>query len=122
MQTLAPLILPLQQPPRDDVRLDLGGGLEDVEDAGVAQDAGDFVFHRVAVAAVDLQGVVGVGPGRAAAQPWRWRLTAAQLPQDSVSRTSRAPAASAASLPEATPRGSGAMPQLVHGKMRSGPA
>ena len=44
----------------DDLRLDLGGALEDVEDAGVAQDAADRVFEGIAVAAVDLQSVVGV--------------------------------------------------------------
>src|SRR5580704_864259 len=47
----------------DDLRLDLGGALEDVQDAGVAQHPADRIFEGVAVAAVDLQGVVGVRPG-----------------------------------------------------------
>ena len=50
------------------MRLDLGRALEDVEDAGVAQDAAHGIFHRVAVAAVDLQRVVGVAPGDARRQ------------------------------------------------------
>jgi hypothetical protein len=32
----------------DDLRLDLGGALEDVEDAGVAQDPADRIFEGVA--------------------------------------------------------------------------
>jgi hypothetical protein len=55
----APFCRRLQQSPRDDLRLDLGGTLEDVEDPRIAQDAADPVFQREAVAAVDLQRVVG---------------------------------------------------------------
>src|SRR5712675_3197140 len=47
----------------DDLRLDLGGALEDIEDARVAQHPADRIFERVAVAAMDLQRVVGVRPG-----------------------------------------------------------
>jgi hypothetical protein len=42
--------------------------LEDVEDARIAQHAGDRVFQRKAVAAMDLQRVVGAGPGDARAE------------------------------------------------------
>ena len=56
-----------QQPPRDDLRLDLGRALEDVEDPRVAQDPADPVFQREAVAAVNLQRVVRRGPGDAGA-------------------------------------------------------
>ena len=49
----------VQEPPCDHLRLDLGGALEDVEDAGVAQHPADRVLERIAVAAVDLQGIVG---------------------------------------------------------------
>src|SRR3546814_17850650 len=55
----------------DDLRLDLGGAFEDVEDARVAEHAGDLVLLGVAVAAVHLQRVVGVGPGDARAQQFR---------------------------------------------------
>src|SRR5262245_42880709 len=54
-----------QQPARHDLRLDLGGAFEDVEDPRVAEDAADRVFLGVAVAAVDLQRIVGVRPGAA---------------------------------------------------------
>src|SRR6185437_16401396 len=54
-----------QQAAGDDMGLDLSGALEDVEDAGVAEDAADRVFEGVAVAAMDLQRVVGIGPGGA---------------------------------------------------------
>src|SRR6266481_7004749 len=47
----------------DDLRLNFGGALEDVEDAGVAQHPTDRIFEGVAVAAMDLQGVIGVRPG-----------------------------------------------------------
>lgn len=43
-----------QQPTGNNLRLNLGGTLKDVEDAGVAEDAADLVFQREAVAAVDL--------------------------------------------------------------------
>ena len=52
----------------DDLRLDLSRTFEDVEDAGVAEDAGDFVLQREAVAAVDLQTIVGSRPGDACAE------------------------------------------------------
>jgi len=45
--------------------LDLGGALEDREDARVAKHAADRIFEREAVAAVDLERVVGGGPGGA---------------------------------------------------------
>src|SRR4029079_7044351 len=64
--------------------------------AGIAQDAADGIFQRKAVAAVDLQSVVGCGPGDARAQKLRhprFQITApalvllargvvAQLPRD----------------------------------------
>src|SRR5665213_2039830 len=56
------LIGPVQQPARDHLRLNFGGTLENIEDAGVAQNARDREFEREAVAAVDLQRVVGIGP------------------------------------------------------------
>src|SRR5258708_3599252 len=49
----------------NDLRLDFGRALEDVEDAGVAEDPADRIFEGIAVAAMDLQGVVGVRPGDA---------------------------------------------------------
>ena len=52
-----------EQAPRDHLGLDLGGALEDVEDAGVAEHAADLVLLGIAIAAVDLQRVVGVGKG-----------------------------------------------------------
>ncbi len=42
------------QPAGDDLRLDLGGTLENVQDARVAQDTADRIFERIAVAAMDL--------------------------------------------------------------------
>src|SRR5690606_29451184 len=56
------------QPARDHLRLYLCRTLEDIEDARVAQDAADFIFQCVAVAAVDLQAGVGVRPGGAGAE------------------------------------------------------
>ena len=44
----------LMQAPRDHLRLDLGGALEDRQDPGVAEDPGNRVFEREAVAAMDL--------------------------------------------------------------------
>ena len=41
------------QPARDDLRLNLRCALENVEDARVAEDAGDRVFEREAVADED---------------------------------------------------------------------
>ena len=52
-----------QQPPRAHLRLDLSRTLEDIQDARVAQHAADLVLRGVAVAAVDLERVVGAGPG-----------------------------------------------------------
>src|SRR5438045_3668191 len=65
------LVPPAQQPSRDHLRLDLRGALEDIENACIAEDAGDRVFGRVPVAAVDLERVVGVGPGGARGQELR---------------------------------------------------
>src|SRR5689334_7607617 len=56
------LVAALEQPATDDLRLDLGGTLEDVEDACIAQHATDGIFHLIAVASVDLQRVVGIAP------------------------------------------------------------
>ena len=61
-------LLLAQQPPCDHLRLDLGRTLEDVEDARVAQHAADLVLGGVAVAAVDLERVVGAGPGDGSTQ------------------------------------------------------
>src|SRR6185436_9573499 len=54
-----------QQPSRDHLRLDFRRALENAEDAGVAEDARDRKFKRETVAAVDLHGIVGIGPGDA---------------------------------------------------------
>ena len=59
------LVRPIEQPPGDDLRLDLRGALENVEDAGVAENPRHRKFERKAVAAVDLHGIVGRGPGDA---------------------------------------------------------
>ena len=48
-----------QQPPGNDLGLDFGGAFEDVEDARVDQHPADGELLGVAVAAVDLQGVIG---------------------------------------------------------------
>src|SRR5262245_15338200 len=58
-------VRPFKQAAGDHLGLDLGGAFEDVEDAGVAEDAAHGVLEREAVAAVDLDGIVGVGPGDA---------------------------------------------------------
>src|SRR5215813_15627609 len=60
-----------EQPPRDDLRLDLRRALENAENAGVAEDARDRKLEREAVAAVDLHRVVGIGPGNAGGQELR---------------------------------------------------
>src|SRR5262249_47839854 len=60
-----------EQPPRDDLRLDFRRALENAENAGVAEDARDRKLEREAVAAVDLHGVVGIGPGDAGGQELR---------------------------------------------------
>src|SRR5580704_285892 len=65
------LISPGQQAAGNNLRLDFSGALEDVEDARVAQHPADRIFERVTVAAVDLHGVVGIGPGDARGQELR---------------------------------------------------
>ena len=65
------LVSAFQQPPRDHLRLNLRRAFEDVEDAGVAQHARDRIFEREAVAAVDLQRVVGRRPGDARGEQLR---------------------------------------------------
>src|SRR3546814_14367095 len=57
-----PSIPPRQQPPRDHLRLDLGGALEDVEDARVAEHAGDLLLLGVPVA--DVQHPKSSGRGK----------------------------------------------------------
>src|SRR5690606_25602188 len=52
-----------QQPAGDDSGLDLAGSLEDVEDSCVTQYPADRIFECEAVAAMDLQRVVGRRPG-----------------------------------------------------------
>jgi hypothetical protein len=61
----------VQQAPRDDLRLNFSGTFEDVQNSGVAEDPADLIFQRKSVAAMNLQRVVGAGPGhaRAAADP-----------------------------------------------------
>src|SRR5579859_4922002 len=59
------LVAAIQQAPRDDLRLDLGGALEDVEDARIAENARDRKLEGEAVAAVDLNRIVGRRPGDA---------------------------------------------------------
>ena len=54
-----------QQAACDHLRLNFRSTFEDVEDTRVAEDAADLVFQSKAVAAMDLQGVVGRGPGDA---------------------------------------------------------
>ena len=54
-----------QQPSRNYLRLNFRCTLENVQDPRVTQDTTDFVFQREAVAAVNLQPVVGAGPGDA---------------------------------------------------------
>src|SRR5262249_54457386 len=60
-----------EQPARDHLRLDLRRALEDVEDARVAENARDRKLEREAVAAVDLDRIVGVGPGDAGGEQLR---------------------------------------------------
>src|SRR5690606_6029046 len=55
----------LQQPPRNHLCLYLGCTLEDVEDAGITENARDGIFEREPVAAMDLHGIIGGGPGDA---------------------------------------------------------
>ena len=63
-----PLIAGQQQASGDDLGLNFCRALEDVEDTGVAHDSADRVFLGIAVATVNLQGVVGVRPSHASAQ------------------------------------------------------
>ena len=58
-------VRPVEQAPGDHLRLDFRGALENVEDAGVAENPRHREFERKAVAAVDLHGIVGRGPGDA---------------------------------------------------------
>src|SRR5262245_65296987 len=64
-------LLTLQQAAGDDLRLDLGGALENAEGAGVAQHAAHLIFEGEAVAAMDLQRIVGIAPGNARRQQLR---------------------------------------------------
>ncbi len=54
-----------EQAPRDHMRLDFRRALEDRQDARIAQDTADRVFEREAVAAMDLQRIVGRRPRQA---------------------------------------------------------
>ena len=51
--------LPPQQPPRHQLFHDLGGAAVDAQHARVRPEAGDGVFGHVAVAAKQLQALVG---------------------------------------------------------------
>src|SRR5262245_48237437 len=68
VRQLAPSVAAVQQAPGDHLRLDLGGALEDRQDAGVAQQARHRVFERKTIAAVDLHGIVGRRPRHARRQ------------------------------------------------------
>ena len=50
----------IEQASGDDLGLNFGSPFEDVQDTGIAEDAADLVFKGKTVAAVDLQGVVGL--------------------------------------------------------------
>src|SRR5262245_55060429 len=52
----------VEQPPGNDLRLDFGGTLEDIENARVAKYSRNRKFEGKAVAAVHLHGIVGGGP------------------------------------------------------------
>src|SRR5579883_2569857 len=67
----SPSIPPAEEPAGDDIGLDLGRALEDVADARIAEHAADRIFERVAIAAMDLERVVGIGPGGARGQELR---------------------------------------------------
>src|SRR5215475_4411399 len=56
-------IPPIQEPSRDYLCLDFSRALENRENARVAQYPGNLVFERKPVAAMDLDRVVGRGPG-----------------------------------------------------------
>ena len=51
--------------------MDLGCALENAENAGIAKDARDRKLERETVAAVNLHGVIGIGPGDAGGQELR---------------------------------------------------
>ena len=61
----------MNEPPRDDLRLNFRRAFENIEDAGVAEHARDRIFEREAVAAVNLQRIVRGRPGDARAQELR---------------------------------------------------
>lgn len=44
----------LKRPAGNDLRLNFRSTLKNVQDAGIAQDAADLIFQRIAVAAMDL--------------------------------------------------------------------
>src|SRR5258708_25467195 len=67
----SPSIPPIQQPSRDHLRLDLGRALENRENARVAQYPRNLVFEGKPVAAMDLDRVVGGGPGDPCGQKLR---------------------------------------------------
>src|SRR5262245_18355242 len=52
----------IEEPPGNDLRLDFGGALEDIENARVAENSRNRQFEGKAVAAVHLHGIVGGGP------------------------------------------------------------
>jgi hypothetical protein len=52
----------------DNLGLDFGGSFKDVQDTGVTENAADFKFQGEAIATVNLQSIVGGGPGDAGAQ------------------------------------------------------
>src|SRR5207237_8674098 len=58
-------IAAFEQTAGDDLRLDFGGTLEDVEDASIAEYARYLEFEGEAVAAVDLERIFGGRPGGA---------------------------------------------------------
>src|SRR5262245_57790963 len=68
LQSRASVRALFQQSAPDHHRLDFAGAFEDVEDARIGQNPADWVFDGKTVAAVDLQGVVGSGPGDARGQ------------------------------------------------------
>src|SRR5260370_3780787 len=67
----SPSIPSIQEPSRDHLCLDLGRAFENRENARVAQYAGNLVFERKPVAAMDLDRVVGGGPGDPCGQKLR---------------------------------------------------
>ena len=57
------LVSAFDQAAGDDHGLNLAGTFENVQDTGILKDAADRVFERKAIAAMDLDGIVGGGPG-----------------------------------------------------------